>query len=124
MNVASTSRRATPALCCNDNGICYGDDRRGSYSLRQIATAAAFLATLEPIKTARVSSYHLKHVAEKWGRENGMEPYVTNGALIVAAAALGFAIEPPRHGGPNVGVGVSQRSLQKTIATMECKVFV
>lgn len=37
-------------------------------------------------------SYTLKHVAERWGRENGYSVYVSNGAVIVAAILCGFSI--------------------------------
>jgi hypothetical protein len=53
----------------------------------------------------RRSSYGLKHVAEK---EVG---YITNGAFIAAAIHCGFPYRVDLHS-PNVGFGISERSLR------------
>lgn len=41
-----------------------------------------------------------------------MAPYVSNGALIAAAVALGYPVRNGRHGGPNANVGVGLRELR------------
>lgn len=37
--------------------------------------------------------YALRNMAGDWGKENGMAPYMSNGAMAVAALYLGFTIE-------------------------------
>lgn len=79
----------------------------------QVATAAAFLRLLSPTRSATPQSpgsYGLKHDAERWGRVNGMQPYVANGALIAAAVELGYPIW--YRSGPNAAIGVSTRDLR------------
>lgn len=80
----------------------------------EVATAIAFLRdACERTRTARRSSYSLKHDAERWGGERGMAAYLSNGALITAALHLGLRVEPwggerPEllgHVSPNAGVG-------------------
>jgi hypothetical protein len=90
----------------------------------EIATAGAYLRLLTPRKTVPrggvLSSYGLKHHAEDWGRANGMAPYVSNGALIAAAVALGL---PVRTGGsadnPNVAVGVRAADVERIARDVE-----
>jgi hypothetical protein len=52
-----------------------------------------------------------KHEAERWGEVNGMQGYIANGELIVAAGYLGFAMKWDWRGddnnGPNVMIGVA-----------------
>ena len=90
----------------------------------QVATATAFLQQCVLTVTPRENSYHLKHVAEGWGRRHGYMPYVSNGALIVAALAGGVVVKPfdreaadinARVGSysPNAAVGVSKRSVDR-----------
>jgi hypothetical protein len=71
--------------------------------------AASWLSEHEKLKTVGRgrSSYGLKHIASlKVG-------YLTNGAFIAAAVHLGFPWA--RLGsGPNVGIGISERSLRRT----------
>lgn len=79
----------------------------------QVATAVAFLRLLTPTHAATwqsPGSYGLKHDAEQWGRVNGLEPYVSNGALIAAAVELGYPIWYRR--GSNAAIGVSKRDLR------------
>ena len=72
----------------------------------EIAAAVAYLIQLRPTtKRPMYSSYSLKHRAESWGRYNGREPYVSNGALIAAAVRLQLPIFP--HG-INAEIGVSR----------------
>lgn len=71
-------------------------DRRSQlvedYELRRIMTACEYIHKF-PIEGQRpVDSYALKHRAERWGHEFGMEGYVTNGAAIVAAVLCGYSI--------------------------------
>jgi hypothetical protein len=76
------------------------DKERNSFSPRNVATAIAYLREYcRPARTRKggTSSYGLKHDAERWGQRNGLQPYVTNGELIVAAVYLGFKIETMRN---------------------------
>jgi hypothetical protein len=78
----------------------------------EIETAITFLLKCRKVKRAVVSSYYLKHAIEGWGKSVGLAPYVTNGAAIVAAHALGFTIA--RSGtSPNAGIGVKQADVKK-----------
>lgn len=87
--------------------FCYGDDRfperrtlfmEPAY-LRQIDTAYAYLNNFEIEK--RTGSYGLKHRMENWGRENGLETYVTNGCAILAAILSGYQLVRDRYPSPN-----------------------
>jgi hypothetical protein len=75
----------------------------------QVKTAIAFLSQVRPSKRPTISSYILKHRAEDWGKRNGLEPYVSNGAMIAAAIRLDLVIE--RHG-INATIGVSKRDVR------------
>jgi hypothetical protein len=88
------------------------DRNKRGLAAEQVATAMAFLRQCQKQKTPNRSSYQLKHVTEHWGRCNGMEPYVTNGALIVAAIFLGFAVEWDGRS-LHVGVAVSVRDVAR-----------
>lgn len=59
--------------------------------------------------TPEVGSYQLKHTAERFLERSF--PYVSNGRLIWAAAALVLDLVEPEHagGGPNLLIGVSER---------------
>jgi hypothetical protein len=61
---------------------------------RQVVTAKAFiqLTYLEDY-----GSYNLKHAAENFGQEVGLERYVSNGALIVAAIWRGYKPKRQRN---------------------------
>jgi hypothetical protein len=67
---------------------------------------------VQATKTPKLSSYGLKHAAERWGECHGMEPYVSNGEFIVAAVYLGFKIKLYR-GSLNVKVAVSVEDVQR-----------
>src|SRR5438270_12578567 len=61
----------------------------------EVECAADFLSILAPIETARVDSYALKHACEDWCREHDeRRRYISNGALMVAALALGLPVQP------------------------------
>jgi hypothetical protein len=89
----------------------------GAIPADQITTAACYLRLLTPRKTVPrggvLSSYGLKHHAEDWGRANGMCPYVSNGALIAAAAALGLPMRVGSGDGPNVAIGVRAADVER-----------
>lgn len=78
---------------------------------KEVATAIEFLKLCGRSKRATRSSYALKHDAERWGRATGGAPYITNGALIVAAHTLGFVIR--RYAGQNPRIGISLRGLRR-----------
>jgi hypothetical protein len=82
------------------------------FTTAQVATALAFLQQCNKTKTPNLSSYGLKHAAERWGRRHGMEPYITNGELIVAAIYLDFKIKPYPNS-PNVAIAVSVKDVQR-----------
>jgi hypothetical protein len=90
------------------------EEDRNNFSLEQVATAIAFLrrCRLTRSRAARLSSYGLKHAAERWGKAAGMAPYVSNGELIAAALFLGFPVEFNTTC-VNALVGVDKRSLRK-----------
>lgn len=77
----------------------------------QVSTAEAFLRT--PPRTPNVTasnpdSYTLKHEAERWGEVNGLEPYVSTGALLQAARNLDIPIRQRQDASAQHGrVGVS-----------------
>lgn len=61
-----------------------------------------------PGQAPDVGSYTLKHTTERFLGEHC--PYVSNGKLIWAAAALGLPLaEPEDTGGPNLLIGVNER---------------
>ncbi|WP_143549252.1 hypothetical protein [Rhodopirellula bahusiensis] len=90
----------------------------------EILAALAWLeaSPLTSVKAGTVSSYRLKHIARNYGC-----PYVSPGAMIIAADRAGF----PQHGSTtslsgslNTMVGVSKRSvknLHKVFASMEAR---
>lgn len=82
-------------------------------TLRQFATAVAFLAAVGSRKTMNYqrNSYGYKHDAEKWGAASGMEPYVSNGVLIAAADHLGLEILD----GYSLNVHLNLRSTKATM---------
>jgi hypothetical protein len=67
-----------------------------SYLAEEIACAAEWLAQWPKTRTLnqKADSYGFKHRAEDWQRARGKSCYISNGALIMAAHRLGFAIEP------------------------------
>lgn len=85
---------------------------RNNFRPEEVATAIAFLKRCRLTKAARRDSYGLKHKAERWGKANGMTPYVSNGELIAAAIYLGFPVAIDTSD-VNALVGVDKRSLRK-----------
>jgi hypothetical protein len=57
------------------------------------------------------TSYGFKHQAERWSKEHGGPPYISNGSLIAAALGLGMEIRHIR-GTPNVELPLEERSLR------------
>jgi hypothetical protein len=104
------AKAAYPKLCTDGMGEGMTAETfersRNDFEPANVATAIAYLRQRRTVKHPRVSSYHLKHLAERWGRENGMQPYITNGELIVAAIYLGIKIKPAVFRSLNVAVGV------------------
>jgi len=69
--------------------------------LEQVATAIEYLLTFG--LDGPTDSYEVKHLAEYWSRRNGMAPYVSNGAMIVASCYLGFEIDGDLSGSVLLG---------------------
>jgi hypothetical protein len=90
------------------------EEARNDFDPEQVATAIFFLrrCRLTRSRATRLSSYGLKHAAERWGKAAGMAPYVSNGELIAAALYLGFPVEFSTTS-VNALVGVDKRSLHK-----------
>jgi hypothetical protein len=72
--------------------------------VEQVQVATAWLSLCGRRKTVnrKVSSYTLKHECERWAGR-----YVSNGALLMAAHSLGFAINQISYG-PNGWINISQ----------------
>lgn len=94
-----------PDFFVRDKGV--GDIVTGGLSAKEIQTASAFLQQMTPINEWTFSSYHLKHVAEAYGKRYGLSGHVSNGALIAAAIALGFPVRPESWPSLNAVCGVS-----------------
>ena len=58
-------------------------------SVQQILTAVEFCrhVTIHP----QVNSYMVKHAMERWGKEHGMESYISNGCGIAGAMVYGYS---------------------------------
>ena len=83
------------------------DAGRCTFNPERVATAIAFLRSETATLRRPENSGWLKHLAERWGRDNGLSSYVSNGELIVAAIYLGFSIrEIPET--PNAMIGGRQ----------------
>lgn len=67
----------------------------------QVATGIAALRAL-PL-SERADAYAVKHRAEQWGRRNGMAPYVSTGAIIVAALGIGIGVHRDNDGDVSLG---------------------
>lgn len=79
----------------------------------QIGTSLAFIDVCQRIELAKmpnINSYALKHIVERWGAANGLEPYVSNGALITAAIWRRLPIK--RWPSLNCAIGISPRALR------------
>lgn len=79
----------------------------------EIVTAAQWLQERigndSGVKGPTYSSYELKHSASRWARR-----YIANGAFIIAAYRLGYAMRPARRaiGIRNAIIGISKRVYQ------------
>lgn len=71
------------------------------FGREQVATGIEALKAL-PL-SERSHAYAVKHRAEQWGRRNGMAPYVSNGAIIVAAIRLGIGVHRDKDGDVSLG---------------------
>ena len=83
-----------------------------------VATALAFLdrgpiSRVSPGDRRAVGSYGCKHAAENWGREHGLEPYVSNGDLILAAIWRGIKYARDPGGSPNCRLGLRYLSRRR-----------
>lgn len=72
----------------------------------ELALVVEFLRMFTSAR-AEVNSYSLKHTAERFLAPHC--PYVSNGQLIWAAAALGLQMTEPEGDSPNVLIGISER---------------
>jgi hypothetical protein len=61
------------------------------FDLHSVATAIGFIATgpVCRVSVPRLSSYGLKHGAERWGDPGGFASYIGNGDMILAALFCG-----------------------------------
>ena len=59
------------------------------FGIWQVVTAIEWLRDGNLRKHRGVGSYGLKHQAERWGREQGLSYYVSNGAMLIALHAFG-----------------------------------
>jgi hypothetical protein len=92
------------------NGITPGPwPRRGAPRPEEVAICRDFLDRCDRTKTARVDSYGLKHIIERWAGD-----YVSNGACLQAAVDLGLLIKPYGRGSCNADLGISRRSVKAT----------
>lgn len=55
----------------------------------QVATALAWLQAEGRHDSSGRGAYGLKYQAERWGKANGLSPYVSTGAMLIALYALG-----------------------------------
>jgi hypothetical protein len=97
-----------------------GGNYAGPFDRQQIAAAMLFLhqcgRTATPNR-AIGSSYSIKHMAERWSRSVGLEPYIANGNLICAAVGLNFAVRRfDDYGSPNAAVGIAIKDLKRLTA--------
>ena len=72
---------------------------REPFAVRSVATAIAFIEAgpVCRVRAPKLSSYWLKHCAERWGDRVGFEPYVGNGDFILAARFCAVSLGKP-HG--------------------------
>jgi len=107
-NAAATARALFPGFC--REGVAFGCDRQRTpwedSSLPQVVIARHWLETQEEIQTPTRNSYNLKHYAENWA---GF--YISNAALIAAAAGLGINQRLQDSTSPNTLVAISKRFL-------------
>jgi len=100
------------------------------YATKEVELCLDYLANLRANKHPTVSSYGLKHAAERWSRRDGGSRgggsgiYVANGSLIVAAILKGFPIThaprlPLRLGNINCEFAVSVADMRATERRIE-----
>jgi hypothetical protein len=88
------------------------EQARRKFSTENVATAIAFLRQCRKLTKPNFNSYGLKHSAERWGRVNGMSPYVANGELIAAACYLDFKTAAIPNN-PNVMIAISRTDVDR-----------
>lgn len=97
----------------NASGLKSRDDVAGNpIAQAQVDTALLWLRSRVRKNKTRWywgSSYGLKHKAERWGKANGLESYVSNGAMIKALVLDGFELRPLWFNSLNVRVKLSVR---------------
>lgn len=87
--------------------------------LQEIAIARRWLEAMpwrSTVNSCCIGSYAAKHRAEAWARHQGIpEAYVSEGALLLAAVALGVPVRP--YGGSEWGafVGLARRGLRRAV---------
>ncbi len=85
---------------------------------REVASAMTWLSLCNRTRTVnqRVSSYGLKHEAERWCRTQGHDDggYISNGALLMAAYRLGFHVRRCSGRSPNAFINIGRRRPQGT----------
>jgi hypothetical protein len=86
----------------------------------QIETAMAFLKKLQKTKKPTVGSGTLKHHAEDWAKEAGGCRYISRGALIAGALAMGLTTRRCQYGG-DILVAVSTRDLAAIVASTQAQ---
>lgn len=105
---ALAAKRLFPGFC--REGVSFGCDRNRTpweeSSLPQVVVARHWLEIQDHTKTPIRNSYNLKHYAENWA---GF--YVSNAALIAAAAGLGVNQKLQDQTSPNTLVAISKRFL-------------
>lgn len=95
-------------------GVSYGEPGKPIDPFN-VKICREFLRRCERTKTARLSSYWLKHRIEEWAGR-----YVRNGECIQAALDLGLIVDPSLEDrSPNVNVGISLRSAQRLSMSRE-----
>lgn len=82
----------------------------------QVEAAIAFLGCFRPTKRGTISSYQLKHDAERWAHRVGLCSYISNGALLCAALCRGLVVDEyldcfPTS--PNGKVGINRQDYNK-----------
>lgn len=115
VDAIALAERQFPRLCTNGLYPYPGTAQR-QVDAAQVETAVAFLSTLKPTKTARVSSGSLKHHVEAWGQRHDLCSYISRGALTVAAVGLGLVVRsygPWFSMDPHVLIGVSRNDLHR-----------
>ena len=114
------AKRRFPRLCPNGLHPYPGTSPR-LIDPAQVEAAIAFLSMLTPTRTARIGSGILKHDAERWAARYGLGSYVSRGAILAAAVALGLTIR--RRGASwafnsAVAIGVSLKDLRRINCSM------